>query len=146
MKKSALYQKSGGRPGSGSPVKLGWGTGARIVGGAFTGKYVKDEYDEKTKEDRNKPWYEKGGEVLWDNTGGLGSPIKISGLARAGASKVLPKVGKYIKKNWKKLIAGEVAWYSAEKILKNTKISPKRAKKNKAYYDRSTNMLGTPKW
>ena len=49
MKKSALYQKSGGRPGSGSPVKL-WGTvvkevvkkGIKYAGAAYKGKKTKN--------------------------------------------------------------------------------------------------------
>ena len=139
MKKSALYQKSGGRPGSGSPVKLGWGTGARIVGGAFTGKYVKDEYDEKTKEDRNKPWYEKGGEVLWDNTGGL-----VFDAIDAG--KILWGDGKANNINYPWGTKRDTFETGDSQREMSKKEKAKKLKRDKAYYDRSTNMLGTPKW
>ena len=84
MKKSALFLKSGGKPGGGSPVKLGWGTGAKIVSGLITGKFAKDEYDIKTKKTPKKGFIQKAGEVAWDNTGGLVTDLLDAGAAYKG--------------------------------------------------------------
>tara|TARA_R100001129_G_scaffold13925_1_gene9176 strand:+ start:299 stop:559 length:261 start_codon:yes stop_codon:yes gene_type:complete len=48
-----------------------------------------------------------------------GSPIQF-GLIKQGI-KYAGKGAKYIKKNWKELLAGEVGFYAGEKALKNAK-------------------------